>query len=415
MNTAQMMGTPWDSFAEQLLAAVAIKVELPPSQYLLLAERREAVEKHLERVGSPLKGQVRCYYPQGSVAIGATIRPRYRQEGFDLDIVAELIPHNLSPRSALNLLFEAIRGDSGSTYFSMTERQSRCVTVRYADGTHIDFTPSELINASDPRRSNIFHSKLEESEILDRKILTNSFGFAEEYNDRCPVDAEFQKEYARRALAADRGLLDRQMNADSLPVPNHSTVAGGKSAVTVALQLIKRNRNIRWANRDGRMPASVMLSCLALGVAEGGRTIGENLQIIAQHILDRLLEAKNAGALIHVENPRCRGDIFTDRWPESKIAQDTMINDMKLFMWQLGALLDQKRSIKERVNALKAMFGESIGQTVIDEYSNKLGTAIQSAKHNFGIGGGIVAAPAAAANPVVKPTTFYGDSRCPNQ
>jgi hypothetical protein len=243
--------SPWDSVAEQMLAAVAIKIELPPSMHALLAERKAAIEKHLERDGSPLKGKVRLFYQQGSVAIGATIRAKFRFEGFDIDIIVELTTPGMTPWQALELLYEAMRGERGSRYYDMTERQTRCVTIHYADGMHLDLSPAELIDEFDPRRSYIYHSKPEEPRSRDRKVLTNSFGFAEEYNATCPVDLSFQQEYARRALRADQGLTAMQKDADSLPVPAHSSTVGGKSAVTVALQLLKRNRNIRWATREG--------------------------------------------------------------------------------------------------------------------------------------------------------------------
>ena len=206
-----------------------------------------------------------------------------------------------------------------------------------------------------------------------------------------------------------------QKDADSLPVPAHSTVVGGKSAVTVALQLIKRNRNIRWATRDGRMPASVMLSCLTLEVAEAGRTIGQNLKVIAQHILGRLLRAKSIGKLIHVENPRCQGDVFTDRWPENQDAQGTMIADMQLFLRQLDVLLDDRRSLRDRRNTLKAMFGEDVGQAVVDELERDIGEAIRTGKHGFGALGGLAMSPTIAkVKPSVRPSTFYG-SRWPRR
>lgn len=401
--------SPWDSVAEQMLAAVAIKIELPPSMHALLPERKAAIEKHLERDGSPLRGKVRLFYQQGSVAIGATIRAKFRFEGFDIDIIVELTTPGMTPWQALELLYQAMRGEPGSRYHDMTERQTRCVTVHYADGMHLDLSPAELVSELDPRRSYIYHSKPEETRSKDRKVLTNSFGFVEEYNASCPVDLSFQQEYARRALRADRGLIAMQKDADSLPVPAHSSVVGGKSAVTVALQLLKRNRNIRWATRDGRMPASVMLSCLTLEVAEAGRTIGQNLQIIASHILDRLLQAKSVGRLIHVENPRCAGDVFTDRWPENHGAQDAMIADMRLFLRQLETLLDDRRSLRDRRGVLKAMFGEGIGEEVMDDLEREYGEAIRTGKHVFGAAGGIAMSPAIAkAKPAVKPSTFYG-------
>ena len=187
-------------------------------------------------------------------------------------------------------------------------------------------------------------------------------------------------------------------------------MVGGKSAVTVALQLLKRNRNIRWAKREGRMPASVMLSCLALDVAEVGHTIGENLRIITLHILDRLLSAQRSGNLIRVENPRCQGDIFTDRWPENYVSQNTMIDDMQLFLQHLNILFDEQMSLQIRMDTLKAMFGEDIGQAVVNELGEHLGQAIQTGRHGFGALGGVVISPAAAARakPAIKPSTFYG-------
>jgi len=399
--------TPWDSVSEQMLSAVAIRIELPPSMHALLAERKDAIENHLERDGSPLKGRIRLFYQQGSVAIGATIRAKSRDEGFDIDIIVELNVSDLTPWEALELLDQAMRGRPGSRYHDRTERQTRCVTVRYADGMHIDLSPSELISDSDPRRSYIYHSKPEEPRSEDRKVLSNSFGFADEYNTTCPVDTSFEQEYARRALKADHDKL----TADSLPIPDHSTVAGGKSAVTVALQLIKRNRNIRWVTRNGRMPASVMLSCLALEVAGAGRTIGQNVRITASHILDRLQQAKHQGALIHVENPRCPGDVFTDRWPENQAAQDLMIDDMRLLLKQLDMLLDEREPLRDRRDALKAMFGEDIGQAVMDDLERGIGEAVRTGRHGMGVLGGIVMSPdIARAKPTVKPSTFYGSS-----
>jgi hypothetical protein len=315
----------------------------------------------------------------------------------------------MAPQQALDLLYKAVRGEKGSRYYGMTERQTRCVTINYQGGMHIDLSPAELTNLHDPRRSNIFHSKPEDSRANDKRILTNSFGFVEEYNARCPIDKSFQEEYSRRVIASDRGLVAMQKDADSLPVPDHSIFAGGKSAVTVALQLIKRNRNIRWANRGGRMPASVMLSCLTLEVAEAGRTIAQNTLVTAQHILNRLVSAQRVAALIHVENQRCPGDVFTDRWPENHANQNTMITDMRLFLSQLAILLDEREPLNRRTQVLKEMFGENVGQSVVDDLGDELGHAIQTGRHGFGVAGGLLVAPAQiASKPAVSPSTFYG-------
>lgn len=401
---------PFAVIGERLLASTAVKIELPPSQHALMVQRKAAIEKHLEREGSPLKGLIRLFYQQGSVAIGATIRAKFRQEGFDIDIIVELIGRgSLTPAQVLDLLYEAMRGEPGSRYYDCTERQSRCVTVYYADGMHLDLSPAVLLDEWDPRRSHIFHSKLEEPRWKDTTILTNCFGFVAHYNERCPIDQMFAEDYGRLVRDADLQLQVMMKDADSVPVPVHSTVVGGKSAVTVALQLLKRNRNIRWLPRNRRMPASVMFSCLSLEVAEAGRTIGQNLKVIAEHILDRLIRAKSVGELLHVENPACRGDVFTDRWPVDYTDQDLLIGDMRLLLRQLAELFDDRRSFKDRSKTLEDMFGETVAKQVVDEFAVKMGQSVRSGSHLLGATGGILAAPTlVSAKPAAPRNTFYG-------
>lgn len=402
-------GYSW-SVAEKLLASIATKIELPPSQHALMCQRKEAIEKHLEREGSPLKGLIRLFYQQGSVAIGATIRAKLRDEGFDIDIIVELIHRgNLTPAEVLDLLYRAMRGELGSRYYDCTVRQSRCVTIHYADGMHLDLSPSVLLDESDPRRSHIFHSKLEEPRWKDTTILTNSFGFVMYYNQRCPIDRQFADDYGRMVRDADLQLQAMVKDADSIPVPAHSSEMGGKSAVTVALQLLKRYRNIHWLPRDRRMPASVMLSCLALEVAEAGRTIGQNLAIIANHVLNRLVRAKSVGELIQVENPCCPGDVFTDRWPEDHRGQDLLIGDMRHFLVQLEQFFDERRSFKDRARTLELMFGEAVAKQVVDAFAAETGEIVKSGNHLLGVAGGVFATPATvAAKPATRANTFYG-------
>ncbi|MFG6082635.1 nucleotidyltransferase [Paracoccus litorisediminis] len=401
---------PFTALGEHLLASTAIKIELPPSQHALMVQRKAAIEKHLEREGSSLRGLIRLFYQQGSVAIGATIRAKFRQEGFDIDIIVELLGRgSLTPAQVLDLLYEAMRGEPGSRYYDCTERQSRCVTVYYADGMHLDLSPAVLLDERDPRRSHIFHSKLEEPRWKDTTILTNCFGFVAHYNERCPIDQMFAEDYGRLVRDADLQLQVMMKDADSVPVPVHSTIVGGKSAVTVALQLLKRNRNIRWLPRNRRMPASVMFSCLSLEVAEAGRTIGQNLKVIAEHILDRLIRAKSAGELLHVENPVCRGDVFTDRWPVDHTDQDLLIGDMRLLLRQLAELFDDRRSFKDRSKTLEDMFGETVAKQVVDAFAVEMGQSVRSGSHLLGATGGILAAPTlVSAKPAAPRNTFYG-------
>jgi hypothetical protein len=104
---------------EILLAETAIRIELPPSLHQLAVDRYEAVRKHIERAESPLRDRVTWFYPQGSMAIRATIKARRREDGFDIDIVAELVlPPKLPPAQVIDLLFQA-----------STVLPARCITA----------------------------------------------------------------------------------------------------------------------------------------------------------------------------------------------------------------------------------------------------------------------------------------------
>src|SRR5690349_7342999 len=56
-----------------LLADVAIRIQLSPTNYRLATKRMEALADWLDREGSELAGLVQLVYAQGSMAVNATI------------------------------------------------------------------------------------------------------------------------------------------------------------------------------------------------------------------------------------------------------------------------------------------------------------------------------------------------------
>ncbi len=396
---------------EILLAETAIRIELPPSLHGLAVDRYEAIRNYIERDGSPLAGRVRIFYPQGSMAIRATIRSRKRQDGFDIDIVAELIlPITMTPSAVLDLLFAAINGDKGSLYYGKVERNTRCVTVHYEDGMHLDITPAVLVDEQDPRKSVIFHAKAEEPPAAHRRLEMNSYAFVEWFNERTPIDLTFVEAYAQKAYAFDSARADAEFE----PVPGHSSEDGGKSATVVAMQLLKCNRNIKHAGRIGRMPPSVMIATFAGETATPGNSISGALNAITEHMLDALSTAQAQGQLVDIRNPRCRADRFTDRWPENLAGQSTYIEDLKLFRRQLVAVMSDGLSLEEKRNLLSLMFGEGPAKAVIEDFAKRIGESVRQGTRRIATTGRVV--PAAAAAPaIVKPAaaqprshTFYG-------
>lgn len=399
---------------EILLAETAVRIELPPSLHKLAVERYEAVRNHIERPESPLFDKVEWFYPQGSMAIGATIKSKKRADGYDIDIVAELkAPAHLAPGKILDLLFTAISGPKGSRYHGMVERQTRCVTVYYADGMHLDVTPSALIDANDPRRSHIFHAKPEEPEHEHRRVVMNSWGFCDWFNASTPHNVLFEAAYAKR-VREHEGLVVLA-EADVKPVPDHSTVEGGKSTKVVALQLLKRNRNLRYEPRWGqRLPPSVMMARIAGSTRASDTSISGALEAISGAILSELENAEAIGALADVRNPRCQEDRFTDRWPETLAAQTLYINDLKLFRAQLAQLMSPELGLDAKRDLLVQMFGEGPAESVIADYADALARSVRTGQRVNAPSGRVtpvvsVVAPAVVTASPPRKHTFYGE------
>lgn len=401
---------PEAPLAETLLADVAIRVELPPSQHQLAVERYEAVRNHIERNDSPLRDRVTLFYPQGSMAIGATIRSWRRSDGYDIDIVAEVdVAPGTPPARVLDLLFEAINGEPGSRYHGMVERQTRCVTLHYADGMHLDVTPACLVDAWDPRRSDIFHANPDKPASEHRRVPMNAHAFVEWFKENTPIAYSFADAYGQKARNRDPALQERA--ADALPVPEHPVITGNKSASVVALQLLKRNRNIRYARRSGRMPPSVMLSKLAAEVEVSGRSLVEALDAISRHVLATLEAAERAGRVVDVCNPRCADDRFTDRWPENRAAQQLFIDDMQLFRMQLTEVAKDDLALEDLQRLLGEMFGDEPSRKVIEAHYAELAAGIRSNRRGHAASGAVtLGAPAIvrSSDVAAKPHTFYG-------
>ena len=348
------------------------------------------------------------------MAIRATIKARRREDGFDIDIVAELIlPPGLSPAQILDLLFLAINGPPGSMYHGMVERQTRCVTVFYADGMHLDITPSELLDEHDPRRSHICHAKPGEPLSAQWRPIMNSWAFCDWFNAQTPANLLFEQEYAKRARTLDK--MTDLADADVKPVPAHSTLEYGKSTTVVALQLLKRNRNIRYASRNGRMPPSVMMAKFAGETLVPDASIAGALEAIAGAILVALEVAERATVLIDTRNPKCNEERLTDRWPENRVAQRIYIDDLKLLRRQLGALLSDQLTLDQKRDLLVAMFGEGPAQAAIDDYAAIIGRAVETGQRIVASTGKVLPIAGVAAPSIITPAsaqprghTFYG-------
>ena len=400
--------------ADALLADVAIRIQLSPTAYERAVQRHESIKAWIERADSSLCGLVELFYPQGSMATRSTIASKLRTDEFDIDIVAALLLHaDTPPDEVLNQLYRAIRGEAGSRYHNMTERRTRCVTVHYADGMHLDVTPMVRRPATRERESWLFHHKEGAAREEGERLIANPYGFAEWFNEKMPLDHAFVEQYEARSREYERLIMAGITEDDPVP-PQESP--GRKSKAVIVLQLMKRWRNVQYDRRPGRRPPSILMSKLIADNAGQTETLSQELLHQAHRMLSVFEYCQATGRLICEANPMCPEDLLTDRWPPSSDEQLQFTTDLRELVKDSKRLVEGC-DLSEMGAILAKLFGEDPTGAVVEAYAERFGKTIRKGQSRHVPGTGRLVVPTAAGIVAARPVpssatprhTHYGE------
>jgi hypothetical protein len=412
MNVAYSGPWPELSEADALLMDVARRIQLTKTRHEAADRNFRALCQYVDRDGSPLQGLVVECYPSGSFATGTAIASRVKSSQHDVDVVIELsILPTTSPEAVLDALFEAINGEDGSRYRGKVKKNSRCVTVTYEDGTTVDLMPVARFPQGPERAGNLFHHKGDEQ--FHKEV--NAWAFKEHFNRLVEYDHAFYEMFKGRRLLVEGGMMAK--DAQTLPMPDHAPIEE-KSPRVVALQLIKRNRDIEFrasARRDMRKPPSVALSAISLEAGPVMHTLVDEVISVANAIRVRLRDKTGPRGVVCVVNPAHPADVFTDRWPEYAAAQDLYDADLRRLVVELHRLKIDNLSLNENSALLRRLFGETAASYAIESLLDSRRLEMESGRMHMGPTGRAVSGAAVAAPTVLgsrtsaaKPATREG-------
>jgi hypothetical protein len=376
---------------------VARRIQLTPTKHEIAVRNFRALCQHVDREGSPLHGKAVECYPSGSFATGTAIASRVAKNQHDVDVVIELDVDPLSPPATiLGLLFEAINGEAGSRYYGTVTQNSRCVTVKYEDGTTVDLMPVARILGPE-RAGHLFHYKEETGETLHKPV--NPWGFADLFNKRVEFDPQFYDLFKGRRLLVEGALMEK---AETQPMPDHAPIEE-KSPRVVALQLMKRARDIAYRPRGqrARKPPSVVLAAIALDAGPVKPSLVDEVISLAQAVRIKLRDQKSTRGTAQVFNPAYRPDEFTDRWPENHDAQMMYDADLRRLIVDLYRLRNDSLSLADKTELLKRVFGESAAMYAIESYLDAQRHEMEAGRLHMGQRGKVLGSAAAVAAPAV--------------
>jgi hypothetical protein len=378
---------------EFLLREVAQRIQLSKTDYLTAQECYRAIAEYLSSDASPVAKLGPVIYPQGSFRIQSTISSSDAEDRYDIDLMLELgIPSTSDPGAVLDLVRRSLDRGPECRYHGMVEVKRRCVTVNYGK-MHLDVTPAVLVDPSHPRTCIIFDLH----PARPNHVPANPEGFAN----------WFDLAILPRTLMEQRAL---EAKSSSAPVPDQAPL-DTKPIRLLALQLLKRWRDRRHETHGYAKPPSVLLAKL---VAETVLPADSNLCSVLMQLTDAL--RCKMSLPLREENPRCKEDDLTDRWPGSAeglalpAAQRKFLDDLEILGRRLADLAKEPDLGRIR-DGLGESFGERASQYAVKRFSEEMGAASRSGLLGVGRGTGnvLLGVPAASAGiQTVLKHSFYG-------
>ncbi len=363
------------------LEGICEKLQISQSKYKLAEERYLAVASWLNAEGSQLAIYQSTIFPQGSLRIGTTVRPLRRQE-FDLDFVCELkadCRQFRNPVSLLDLLERRIRDHK--LYREMCERKNRCVRIYYADDFYMDILP-----ACPDKEAGGTCLLVPDREARDWKA-SNPKGYAE----------WFESKARKKKVVIKRGIE---------PIPDQED-ADEKPPLKLAVQLLKRGRDIMFAKDPENAPISIVLTTLAANHYGMESSVNMAITNILMGITAEIQSIPRGGRIV-VCNPSNAEEDLSEKWEDNREAWQAFVKFIGVFQQQWQAI-NQQHGIDAIAGGLEKLFGEEPTRTVVKEAALAIQAKRQAGALSVAKSSGVIVDSGAPDSTRIRPNTFYGD------
>ena len=344
-----------------ILEYLAQSLDIPESYFKKAEERYQSIAKWLEREGSIVAKFSPVIYPQGSFLLGTVIKPETDKDAYDIDLVCQLVllKSRITQKQLKDMVGSEIEGYASANSMKAPVKEGRrCWTLEYSDEAsfHMDILPS--IPENDASReilnnfgvpSNIIDLAIAITDntlsnypiISDDWLKSNPKGFAAWFKERMKIRFE-----ERRMIVA------KAISARAEDVPEYKI----KTTLQRSIQLLKRHRDIRFANDKDDKPVSMIITTLAAHAYNNEADLYDAMTSIVNNMEKYIL---NIEGVTWVPNPVNPEENFADKWrehPERELKFRAWIKEVKT---DLDAAY-QCRYYDDMLDKLKPRFGDRL-------------------------------------------------------
>ena len=337
----------------EILEKIAVELDISDSVYKQVVDRYESVGKWLARDGSIVSKYKPIIYPQGSVQLGTIVKPITDEDEYDIDLVCELtmlIKSQITQHELKDLIGTEINGYAVvNSMNSKPAEGRRCWTLEYANASkfHMDILPAipdgieftkslDTAGISNQWSAHAIAITDQKSETYDQYSYdwpqSNPKGYALWFRSRMPE------------------LIVERMKAHVEPVMQHIV----KTPLQQAIQILKRHRDIMFADLEEYKPISIILTTLAAHAYNGEEELDEALLQIVNH-MGFYIGFSNGVA--YIPNPSNPNENFADKWREHPERENSFREWLQKVQRDFRVLLEQE-NLSTSVDEISLLLGE---------------------------------------------------------
>lgn len=391
-----------------ILKNLAESLDIPDTYYEKAVGRYHRIGEWLERSESIVADKKPNIYPQGSFLLGTMVKPINDEDEYDIDLVCEL--EGFSKQDLSQKELKIIVGTEVKSYAKRNDIDSpvkegkRCWTLEYADeaGFHMDILPS--IPDDDESKAKLVLYRVSNSCVETAISITdiNHKNYNRIDNDWYSSNpkgyAAWFKERMRRQFEIQRKIYADSIIAKVEEVPEYKV----KTTLQRAIQLLKRHRDIMFADDQDDKPISIIITTLAAHSYNNEEDLLEALN----NIVKRMPQYKETRDDISwVPNPVNPSENFADKWKDNPQREKKFLQwlvklneDIEIAFNQLG--ID---SISKK---LELCFGEKATERAISKIGENYARTRNSGALKMSSVTGVLGS---TGEKDVKKHTFYGE------